>query len=32
LTADSGTASGGTESTSGADTIHKFTTDGIYSG
>ena len=30
LTADSSTASGGTESTSGSDTIHKFTASGTY--
>lgn len=30
LTADSSTASGGTESTSGSDTIHKFTSSGTF--
>ena len=30
LTADSATASGGTESTSGSDTIHKFTSSGTF--
>lgn len=32
ITADSSSASGGTVSTSGSDTIHVFTADGTYSG
>jgi len=32
ITADSSSASGGTVSTDGSDTIHIFTSDGTYSG
>jgi hypothetical protein len=32
VTADSDTASGGTETTDGSDTIHTFTTSGTYVG